>query len=152
MWYVRVAFHGTHASLLHNAYLTNCTSIIVAVFANLYYEFNNEMLDHYDREQSNLKCAIYGDVHTAAEKTNWGGQQSYREGNALTYMQQSGGWASKHLVEPEVPEGYELVFGPTNGANNAPGVSKVSPSSKTLFADTSSLFFVVYGLCLLGQV
>jgi hypothetical protein len=25
------------------------------------------------------------------------------------------------LVDPEDPEGYELVFGPTNGANNAPG-------------------------------
>jgi hypothetical protein len=25
------------------------------------------------------------------------------------------------LVDPEAPEGYELVFGPTNGANNAPG-------------------------------
>ncbi|KAJ3507365.1 hypothetical protein NMY22_g16954 [Coprinellus aureogranulatus] len=92
-----------------------------AVFANLYYEFNNEMLDHYDREQSNLKCAIYGDVHTAVEKTNFGGQQSYKEGNSLTYIQQSSGWASKELVEPDAPEGYELVFGPLNGANNAPG-------------------------------
>jgi hypothetical protein len=28
-------------------------------------------------EKSNLKCAAYGDIHTAAEKTNFGGQASY---------------------------------------------------------------------------
>ncbi|KAJ2915833.1 hypothetical protein MD484_g4604, partial [Candolleomyces efflorescens] len=98
-----------------------CSSESKCVFANLYYEFNNEALDHFDSAGSNLKCAIYGDVHTAAEKTNFGGQQSYREGNSLTYIQQSSGWALKDLVEPDAPEGYELVFGPTNGANNAPG-------------------------------
>lgn len=93
------------------------------MFANLYYEFNNEALDHFDSAGSNLKCAIYGDVHTAVEKTNFGGPQSYSTGDSLTYIQQSGGWASKELVEPDTPEGYELVFGPTIGANNAPGVS-----------------------------
>ncbi|KAF6752071.1 hypothetical protein DFP72DRAFT_906001 [Ephemerocybe angulata] len=91
-----------------------CSSEPKCVFANLYYEFNNERLDHFDREKSNLKCAIYGDVHTA-------GQQSYSTGNSLTYIQQSSGWASKDLLEPDVPEGYELVFGPLDGANNAPG-------------------------------
>lgn len=100
-------------------YALNGLLMTISVFANLYYEFNNEMLDHYDREQSNLKCAIYGDVHTAVEKTNHGGQQSYRQGDSLTYIQQSSGWASKELVEPDVPGGYELVFGPLNGANNA---------------------------------
>ena len=91
------------------------------VFANLYYEFNNDALDHH--ETSNLKCAVYADVHTAAEKTNLGGQQLEAPPAGLTYIQQSSGYAAKTLVDPAVPEGYELVFGPTNGANNAPGVS-----------------------------
>jgi len=89
------------------------------VFANLYYEFNNPGLD---QGGSNLKCAVYADVHSAAEKTNRGGQQLAPLPAGLTYIQQSSGYAVKKLVDPPVPEGYELVFGPTNGANNAPGV------------------------------
>ncbi|EAU87109.1 hypothetical protein CC1G_05798 [Coprinopsis cinerea okayama7 len=103
------------------ACLDFCSSVPQCVFANLYYEFNNYGLDFEAREQSNLKCALYGDVHTEAEKTNFGNQQSYPEPAPLIYIQQSSGWAAKTLVEPEDPEGYELVFGPTNGANNAPG-------------------------------
>lgn len=93
------------------------------VFANIYYEFNNELLDFVFNEKSNLKCALYADVHTAAEKTNLGGQQSEPLPAGLTYIQQSSGYASTTLVDPPTPDGYELVFGPTNGANNAPGVS-----------------------------
>src|SRR6267378_7608627 len=89
------------------------------VFANLYYEFNNPGLD---QGGSNLKCAVYADVHSAAEKTNRGGQQLAPLPAGLTYIQQSSGYAVKKLVDPPLPEGYELVFGPTNGANNAPGV------------------------------
>jgi hypothetical protein len=47
------------------------------VFVNVFYEFNNYLLDFVFSEKSNLKCAAYGDVHTAAEKTNFGGQASY---------------------------------------------------------------------------
>ncbi|CAA7263587.1 unnamed protein product [Cyclocybe aegerita] len=101
------------------AYLNFCDTVQQCVFANIYYEFNNPGLDHH--ETSNLKCAVYGDVHTAAEKTNFGGQQLAPPPAGLTYIQQSSGYASKTLVDPEDPEGYELVFGPTNGANNAPG-------------------------------
>jgi hypothetical protein len=75
-----------------------------------------------DAGDSNLKCALYGDVHYAAEKTNKGGQQLAPPPAGLTYIQQSSGWYAKNLQEPDTPEGYELVFGPTNGANNAPGV------------------------------
>ncbi|KAH6904684.1 hypothetical protein BKA70DRAFT_528375 [Coprinopsis sp. MPI-PUGE-AT-0042] len=101
--------------------LNFCSSVSQCVFANLYYEFNNYGLDFEAHEQSNLKCALYADVHTAAEKTNFGNQQSYPEPAPLIYIQQSTGWASKTLADPATPEGYELVFGPTNGANNAPG-------------------------------
>jgi hypothetical protein len=73
-------------------------------------------------EKSNLKCALYGDIHTAAEKTNKGGQQSEAPPAGLTYIQHSSGWAAKTLADPASPPGYELVFGPTDGANNAPGV------------------------------
>ncbi|KAJ6532113.1 hypothetical protein DFH09DRAFT_1408752 [Mycena vulgaris] len=73
---------------------------------------------------SNLKCAAYGDIHTAAEKTNSGGQASYPQvGNEtapLTYITQSSGWGIDY-ADPTTPDGYELVFGPTGGANNAPG-------------------------------
>ncbi|KIM37622.1 hypothetical protein M413DRAFT_20272 [Hebeloma cylindrosporum] len=102
-----------------DACLAFCDSVELCVFANLYYEFNNDALDH--RETSNLKCAVYADVHTAAEKTNLGGQQLEAPPAGLTYIQQSSGYSSKTLVDPADPEGYELVFGPTNGANNAPG-------------------------------
>ncbi|CAK5283446.1 unnamed protein product [Mycena citricolor] len=95
------------------------------VFVNLYYEFNNYLLDKVFGEKSNLKCVAYGDIHTAAEKVNFGGQTSYPQvGNEtvpLTFITQSSGWGLDALVEPEDPEGYQLVFGPTNGANNAPG-------------------------------
>jgi hypothetical protein len=103
------------------ACLNFCAGVQGCVFANLYYEFNNELLDFVFHEQSNLKCALYGDVHTAAEKTNFGGQQLEAPPAGLTFIQQSSGFAADSLVDPADPEGYELVFGPTNGANNAPG-------------------------------
>jgi hypothetical protein len=62
-------------------------------------------------------------VHSAAEKTNFGGQQLEPLPAGLTYIQQSSGYSAKNLVEPAVPDGYECVFGPIDGANNAPGVS-----------------------------
>jgi hypothetical protein len=93
------------------------------VFVNLYYEFNNELLDFVFSEKSNLKCVAFGDIHTAVEKSNRGGQQSYPAPGPLTYIQNSGGWGLSSLEVPDDPEGYVKVFGPTNGANNAAGVS-----------------------------
>ncbi|KAG6837249.1 hypothetical protein H0H93_012644 [Arthromyces matolae] len=61
------------------------------------------------------------DIHTEDEKTNFGGQQSEPAPAGLTYIQQSTGWASKTIADPPCPDGYELVYGPTDGANNAPG-------------------------------
>ncbi|KAF8632774.1 hypothetical protein AX17_004761 [Amanita inopinata Kibby_2008] len=104
-----------------DACLEFCNRVPGCVFANLYYEVNNVLLDFVFSEHSNLKCAVYGDVHTAAEKTNKGGQQSYPPPAPLTYIQQSSGYALESLVEPPTPPGYQLIFGPTNGANNAPG-------------------------------
>jgi len=101
-----------------NDCLAFCDGIEQCVFVNLYYEFNNPGLD---AGSSNLKCAAYADTHTAAEKTNRGGQQLAPLPAGLTFIQQSSGFSSKTLVDPTTPEGYELVFGPTNGANNAPG-------------------------------
>ncbi|KAF8142865.1 hypothetical protein K438DRAFT_1768600 [Mycena galopus ATCC 62051] len=102
-----------------------CTTIQGCVFVNLYYEFNNYLLDFVFSQQSNLKCAAYGDTHTAVEKTNFGDQASYPQvGNEtvpLTYITQSSGWGLDSLLDPDTPDGYELVFGPTGGANNAPG-------------------------------
>ncbi|KAF7760329.1 hypothetical protein Agabi119p4_11005 [Agaricus bisporus var. burnettii] len=98
-----------------------CDRVTGCVFANLYYEYNNELLDWVFHEKSNLKCALYADIHTAEEKTNFGGQQLKPPPEPLVYIQNSSGYSSKSLADPAVPEGYELVFGPVNGANNAPG-------------------------------
>ncbi|KAJ3576806.1 hypothetical protein NP233_g183 [Leucocoprinus birnbaumii] len=98
-----------------------CSGVQGCVFANLYYELNNPGLDWSSNPGSNLKCAVYGDVHTAAEKTNMGGQQLEPLPYPLVYIQNSSGYASTTLVDPPAPEGYELTFGPTGGANNAPG-------------------------------
>ncbi|KAG6901664.1 hypothetical protein C0995_009445 [Termitomyces sp. Mi166 len=101
--------------------LAFCDRVPGCVFVNLYYEFNNPLLDFVFSEHSNLKCAAYGDVHSAAEKTNFGGQQLEAAPAGLSYIQQSSGWAADALADPKMPDGYELVFGPTDGANNAPG-------------------------------
>ncbi|KAJ7648015.1 hypothetical protein FB45DRAFT_782995 [Roridomyces roridus] len=110
--------------------LAFCDRVEGCEFVNLYYEFNNELLDFVFSEKSNLKCSAYGDVHNASEKTNLGGQASYTQvGNQpvpLTYITESSGWALKPAeptepAQPATPAGYELVFGPTGGANNAPG-------------------------------
>ncbi|KAJ7246915.1 hypothetical protein B0H12DRAFT_1125721 [Mycena haematopus] len=108
-----------------DACLAWAATIDGAVFVNLYYEFNNYLLDFVFSEESNLKCAAYGDIHDASEKTNFGGQSSYPQvGNEtvpLTFITQSSGWGLQSLLDPTDPDGYSLVFGPTGGANNAPG-------------------------------
>ncbi|KAJ7146872.1 hypothetical protein C8R44DRAFT_864590 [Mycena epipterygia] len=99
-----------------DACLTWCAGIDGCVFVNLYYEFNNPLLDFVFSEKPNLN---------AAEKTNFGGQALYPQvGNEtvlLSFITQSSGWGLDSLVDPTDPEGYELVFGPTGDANNAPG-------------------------------
>ncbi|KJA22232.1 hypothetical protein HYPSUDRAFT_41120 [Hypholoma sublateritium FD-334 SS-4] len=101
-----------------DACLAFCDSVTDCVFANIFYELNNPGLEVLS---SNLKCAVYSDVHTAAEKINFGGQQLAPPPAGLTFIQDSSGYSSKTLVDPADPEGYELVFGPLDGANNAPG-------------------------------
>ncbi|KAF9059096.1 hypothetical protein BDP27DRAFT_1431856 [Rhodocollybia butyracea] len=95
----------------------------VVIFVNLYYELWNPLLDFVFSQQSNLKCAAYGDVHNATEKVmlyvNDASERLTRRKRQT--LEQSTGWAAKSLVDPPTPPGYELVFGPTDGANNAPG-------------------------------
>jgi len=98
-----------------------------------------------------LKCVLYADIHTATEKTNFGGQQSEPVPAGLTYIQQSSGYAAKTLVEPAVPAGYEYVFGPTNGANNAPGVS-FHVIFISLLCINFSVAILVYGFRFPGQI
>ncbi len=87
------------------------------VFVNIFYEYNSDAT--YNPQ---IKCAAYGDIHSAAEKTNFGGQQALPLPAGLTYIQQSAGYAADTLVDPPAPDGYEYVFGPEDSANNAPGV------------------------------
>ncbi|KAJ4479930.1 hypothetical protein J3R30DRAFT_3701078 [Lentinula aciculospora] len=98
-----------------------CDAISECVFVNLYYEFNNGMLDHVYSQESNLKCAVYGDVHSAEEKVNFGGQSlSGIPDGPLTYIQQSSGWTSKSFSSPSPPAGYDPLPN-LDGANEAPG-------------------------------
>ncbi|KAH6883641.1 hypothetical protein BKA70DRAFT_1377997 [Coprinopsis sp. MPI-PUGE-AT-0042] len=88
--------------------LNFCTRVDGCVFVNLYYEHNNYGLDFEVSEKSNLKCVAFAEVHTAQEKTNVGGQQSYPAPAPLTYITQSSGWALKSIADPDTPEGYNL--------------------------------------------
>ncbi|KAJ7648014.1 hypothetical protein FB45DRAFT_895035 [Roridomyces roridus] len=101
-----------------------CDSVDGCQFVNLYYEFNNPLLDFLFPQLSNLKCAAYADFHNATEKTNKGGIHPTNPFGIVglpTKIGQSGGWACTEESNPPTPTGYDLVFGPTNGANNAPG-------------------------------
>ncbi|KJA20046.1 hypothetical protein HYPSUDRAFT_68822 [Hypholoma sublateritium FD-334 SS-4] len=75
------------------ACLQFCDSVSGCIFVNLYYEFNNPGL-----VQSNLKCSLYSINHTAAEKTNRGGQQLAPLPAGLTYIQQSSGYSKSPTV------------------------------------------------------
>ncbi|KAH6902246.1 hypothetical protein BKA70DRAFT_1113318, partial [Coprinopsis sp. MPI-PUGE-AT-0042] len=102
-----------------------CDGIEGCVFVNLYHEFNNFILDFVAQEKSNLKCAAYGEVYGPTQKTNWGGQQSYKAPAPLIYIQESSGYAVVHKPggeEPAVPEGYELVWGPISRAGYDDGL------------------------------
>ena len=75
----------------------------------MYYEVTSN-------QKSILKCAAFGDVHTADEKTF--------QGENGSYIQHSTGWALEGATQEAIAvEGYEQVFGPANAANNAPHVS-----------------------------
>ncbi|KAJ3985590.1 hypothetical protein F5890DRAFT_1120822 [Lentinula detonsa] len=101
--------------------LAFCDATAGCAFVNLYYEYNNGMLDHVYPQHSNLKCVAYGDVHSAKEKLNFGGQSlSDTPNGPLTYIQESSGWASKSLSDPPTPKGYDPLPD-LNGANEAPG-------------------------------
>ncbi|KAF8178700.1 hypothetical protein BJ912DRAFT_649320 [Pholiota molesta] len=95
-----------------------CDTTDNCVFVNLFFEHNNP---HLDAGPSNLICAAFADVHTAAEKTNFGGQQLAALPAGKTFIQNSSGFSLTSLVDPVTPEGYELIFGPINAATNAQG-------------------------------
>ena len=88
---------ATASAVVVRAYTTRpvspSDSLPLLVFVNLYYEFNNPGL-----VTSNLKCVVYSINHTAAEKTNLGGQQLAPLPAGLTYIQQSSGYSKKPMV------------------------------------------------------
>ncbi|TFK64470.1 hypothetical protein BDN72DRAFT_264263 [Pluteus cervinus] len=95
---------------------TFCDGIDACVFVNIFYEYNSDAT--YNPQ---IKCAAYADIHSAAEKTNTGGQQLLPSPAGPTYIQESEGYAADSLADPSVPDGYTFVFGPTSGANQAAG-------------------------------
>ncbi|KAJ7654744.1 hypothetical protein B0H17DRAFT_1099615 [Mycena rosella] len=100
-------------------------SVPNCAFVNLYYEFWNPLFDFVYSEKSNLVCAAYKVVESVDMKTGYGGQTLYSQvGDTpapTTYRTQSSGWALDKIDYTDTPAGYTKVFGPTNGANNAPG-------------------------------
>ncbi|KAJ7255521.1 hypothetical protein B0H12DRAFT_1233119 [Mycena haematopus] len=83
-----------------------CTKTEGCVFCNLYYEFNNPLLDFVFPQKSNLKCALFGDVHTADEKEDyWSGQLPGQPNETTSSFQNSSGYASLATAEPTPPDG-----------------------------------------------
>ncbi|KAH8834976.1 hypothetical protein DL96DRAFT_1549645 [Flagelloscypha sp. PMI_526] len=101
--------------------LSYCKAKQGCVEFNIYYEFNNPLLDWVFNEKSNLKCVLWGDFHGQNEKTNCGGQQQAPEGWGKTYIERSSVYALPALPEPAVPTGYWKIFGPINFAIRSPG-------------------------------
>ncbi|KAF8216587.1 hypothetical protein K438DRAFT_1953502 [Mycena galopus ATCC 62051] len=103
--------------------LATCTNTKGCVFVNLYYELGNPLIDSVYPEKSNLKCVLFGDVHTAEEKADyWNRQLSVQPNETTISIQNSSGYALATMdSELAAPDGYELVFGPISAANNAPG-------------------------------
>lgn len=60
-------------------------------------------------------------VHSASEKTNFGGQQLKPAPEPLTRIERSRGYAVKAASTQVVPSGYSLVAGPLNGAVRSDG-------------------------------
>lgn len=101
------------------------------MFANLYYEHNISL----DGGATNLKCALYDQVHPASTKQNWGGQQQLPEPADLTFIRASTGWGvlsdetftGKGEKAPENPveiTNFNLVFDHDGGIMTTPEVSR----------------------------
>ncbi|TFK61627.1 hypothetical protein BDN72DRAFT_435270 [Pluteus cervinus] len=110
-----------------------CDRVEKCVFINTYREFNNNLTSPYTNLPSTLKCALFAQIHTSIEKTNFGGQQLLpnqsgglggvpNQSGGLTYIEDSRGYKKRIPPPLRIPRGYELVFGPTDrGINLAPG-------------------------------
>ncbi|KAJ3900101.1 hypothetical protein F5879DRAFT_1056293 [Lentinula edodes] len=94
-----------------------CDHTLGCVSVNLYYEYNNLLLDHIYPQRSNLKCVAYGDVHFSQAKLNFGRMSVSGD---LTYIQQSSGLVTKSYLNPSAPDGYDALPD-LDGANEAFG-------------------------------
>ncbi|TFK64854.1 hypothetical protein BDN72DRAFT_901199, partial [Pluteus cervinus] len=101
----------TYTVLPDNTYdvdgcLQFCDLIGPCIFVNLYYEFNNQLTDSQGHP-SKLKCAAYSEVHTTAEKTNFGGQTLIPY-MGPTFIQQSGGIPLLPILQMATTPSYNL--------------------------------------------
>lgn len=88
---------------------TDCKSI------NMYTETGNPLLDHVFSEQSNRKCVLFGDVPTASQFTNRGGQQLYENGPTNAISNSIAFASSSSLFQVDTPAGTNLTFAPQEG-------------------------------------
>ncbi|TFK69468.1 hypothetical protein BDN72DRAFT_840320 [Pluteus cervinus] len=100
------------------ACLHACDTNPKCIFANLYYEYNVQLFDSTG-QPSHQKCGLYSQVHSAADKTNFGGQ-IIEPKLGRTVIQDSSGWALQTPLTPDTPSGFELVFGPVTAQTSSP--------------------------------
>ncbi|KAJ7663052.1 hypothetical protein B0H17DRAFT_1336947 [Mycena rosella] len=114
-------FNGTAAGVADAAIEDNANYLTYTLVSNATYS----VAACQDWCKSNLVCAAYKAVEPVSKKTGYGGQTLYSKvGDTpapTTYRTQSSGWALDKIDYTDTPAGYTKVFGPTNGANNAPG-------------------------------
>ncbi|SPO41923.1 uncharacterized protein PSFLO_07406 [Pseudozyma flocculosa] len=98
-------------SAAKEACFTRCDKTKGCTFVNIFNEKNNRLLDEVFSEKSDLKCALYGDVFTEGQKTNYGGQQ-LKENAPLTAIYNSFGFRKP------------AVGGPVAGPFDVPGYNR----------------------------
>ncbi|CAO1625000.1 unnamed protein product [Sympodiomycopsis kandeliae] len=115
----KLVSNTTDYSASKESCLAFCEKTPKCASANLYYEFENPLLDWVFSEKSNLKCALYGDIPTLNQFTNKGGQQQKPKPYPVTSIAKSSAFANPFPLEnAATPAGYSLVYGPSDGANN----------------------------------
>ncbi|TFK70894.1 hypothetical protein BDN72DRAFT_500611 [Pluteus cervinus] len=94
------------------------------IFVNMFYHFNSGAICKLQ-----IKCAAYGNIHTAGENANSSGQQILPLPTGKTYTQESVVHASTTVLGPPVPDGSDLVFGPLTGRHRPSSIWALPPST-----------------------
>lgn len=120
----KVISNTTSLNVARDSCFDFCDATPGCLSVNIYEELGNPLLDHVFSEQSNRKCVLFGDVPTASQFTNRGGQQLYPTG-PLNSIQDSVAFASSSdLFDVDTPDGSSLVFAPQEGDKTEYGATQ----------------------------